>query len=79
MYSFKIHCKYNLNPKIIKYKDLSKQIKYANKVCSSNSNSKNTIECLDIWKNIDRQSLLYIEQHYYTDYSIQEIFKLYNE
>ena len=79
MYSFKIHCKYNLKPYIIKYHNLSKQIKYANKICSTNSNSKNSIECLDIWKNIDRQSLLYIEQHYFTDYSIQEIFKLYNE
>ena len=58
---------------------LSKQIKNANRICSSNSSSKNTIECINIWKTIDHQALLYIEQHYYTEHAIQEIFKLYND
>ena len=75
----KIYCKHNTHKKLVKYQDLSKQIKNANMICSINSNSKNTIECLNMWKTIDQQALLYIEQHYYTDCAIQEIFKLYNE
>ena len=74
----KIYCKHKTHKKLVKYQDLSKQIKTANMVCSINSNSNNTFECLNMWKTIDQQALLYIEQHYYTDCAIQEVFKLYN-
>lgn len=79
LYPLKIYCKHNTHKKLVKYQDLSKQIKNANRICSSNSSSKDTIECINIWKTIDHQALLYIEQHYYTEHAIQEIIKLYND